>query len=147
MSGAAVTLVQVDDETLPYAEGLLARNGLPSRDVRSKADCLYTGYVADEPVGIGGVEVHGSDGLLRSLVVEESARGQGYGAAICEALETRAADQGVETLYLLTTTAAAFFADRGYAEIEREEAPATIQRTTEFDELCPETATCLTKSL
>ena len=147
MSGTTPTLQRADDSDLSYVETILAENGLPSQDVRSKAECFYVGYAGDEPVGVGGVEIHGTAGLLRSVVVEQSARGNGFGTAICKALETAARANGVQTLYLLTTTASEFFATRGYVEIARTDAPLTIRQTTEFDDLCPATATCMRKSL
>ena len=147
MGGASVRLVQADGESLSYVEGLLERNELPSEDVRSKPECFYLGYVRDESVGIGGIEIDGTDGLLRSVVVDRSKRGAGFGTAICDALEDRALEEGVEALYLLTTTAADFFAGRGYGEIERTDAPGPIRETTEWSDLCPATATCMTKSL
>lgn len=132
---------------LSYVEALLEKENLPSQDVRSKPECFYVGYAGGDPVGVGGVERYGRDGLLRSLVVERSARGNGFGAAICEGLEATARAGEVEALYLLTTTAPEFFATRGYTEIERSDAPQPIRRTTEFDELCPATAICMRKSL
>jgi len=147
MSGATVTLRPVDEAGIEYVERLLRENDLPAEDIRSKPDSFYVGYDGDDPVGVGGVEVYGSDGLLRSVVVEQSARGASVGTALCEALETAAAADEVETLYLLTTTAAGFFEDRGYVRIERDDAPDTIRETTEFDSLCPVTATCMRKHL
>jgi amino-acid N-acetyltransferase len=139
--------LQPADGRLSYVEALLEANNLPSQDVRSKPECFYVGYAGGDPVGAGGVERYGRDGLFRSLVVERSARGNGFGAAICEGLEATARANGVETLYLLTTTGPEFFATRGYTEIERSDAPSSLQQTTEFDELCPATATCMRKSL
>lgn len=147
MSGTTVTLRRATENDLSYVESLLESNDLPTRDVRSKPDCFFVGYDGDTPVGVGGIEVYDSVGLLRSVAVERSARGRGVGTAICEALESRARSRGVESLYLLTTTAAEFFADRGYEERERSDAPETIRRTDEFDELCPVSATCMSKSL
>lgn len=115
--------------------------------MRSRPGCFSVGYVDGDPVGAGGIERYGAVGLLRSVVVEETARGNGYGAAICRALEAEARADGVETLYLLTTTATDFFAERGYAELERADAPAAIRETTQFDELCPASATCMRKYL
>ncbi|KAB1188137.1 MULTISPECIES: arsenic resistance N-acetyltransferase ArsN2 [Haloferax] len=146
MSDERVTLHPADSR-LSYVEGLLDANDLPSRDVRSKPDCFSIGYVDGTPIGIGGIERYGSDGLLRSVVVESAARGEGLGTALCDALEAEARAAGIDTLYLLTTTARAFFAGRGYEEIERTDPPVTIQETTEFDDLCPSTATCMKKSL
>lgn len=142
-----LTLQQADETTRPYVETLLDESGLPSGDVRAKLDCLYIGYNGDTRVGVGGLEKHGSAGLLRSVVVEESARGNGVGTQLCVRLERKARRDGIETLYLLTTTASEFFADIGYRTTERSDAPAAIQQTTEFDDFCPATATCMTKSL
>jgi amino-acid N-acetyltransferase len=147
MSERTVTLQQAEDSHRSYIEAVLERNKLPSQDAHSKCDCFYLGYDGTACVGLGGIEVYGTDGLLRSVVIEHSVRGDGFGTALCDALEEQASADGVETLYLLTTTAIEFFADRGYVEIERTAAPPTIQQTTEFDDLCPTTASCLQKSL
>ncbi|RRJ34222.1 GNAT family N-acetyltransferase [Halocatena pleomorpha] len=147
MNGATLTLKQADDSTLPYIETLLERNDLPAQDVRATPEWFYVAYTDAAPVGIGGVERYGPHGLLRSVVIERTARGNGFGTALCEALENTAAADGIETLYLLTTTAVDFFTNHGYSEHERATVPATIQQTTEFDSLCPTTATCLKKPL
>ena len=144
---SAVTLEPAGPDTLEYVESLLARNDLPTRDVRSHPEWFYIGRDGGDRVGVGGVEVHGTAGLLRSVVVERGAREKGYGNALCAALEARARREGVETLYLLTTTAGDFFAGRGYARIDRAAAPAAIRETTEFAEVCPATATCMRKEL
>jgi amino-acid N-acetyltransferase len=147
MNTANVTLRRADEETLGYVEDLLMRNDLPAEDVRENPGAFYVARAGDDRVGVGGIEQYGSDGLLRSVVVEESARGEGVGTELCATLEAVAREAGVERLYLLTTTAAGFFAGRGYAEIERDAAPDPIRDTTEFAELCPASATCLRKSL
>jgi len=147
MSGVSLTLEPATGDSLAYVEALLEENGLPSRDVRSTPDAFSVARDGDERVGVGGVEPCGANGLLRSVVVERSKRGAGYGTALCDALEAAAASAGIETLYLLTTTASEFFADRGYEVIRRNEAPAGIRQTTEFDALCPSTATCMRKHL
>jgi amino-acid N-acetyltransferase len=146
MDGPGVRLEPAGD-ALEYVESLLERNGLPSADVRSKREWFAVAYRGPDRVGVGGVEVHGAAGLLRSVAVEQSARGEGVGTALCDALESEAAADGVESLFLLTTTAAEFFAGRGYEEIERVDAPDAIRQTTEFDELCPASATCMRKRL
>ncbi|WP_440988344.1 arsenic resistance N-acetyltransferase ArsN2 [Haloarchaeobius baliensis] len=162
MTSAADPRDAVTDLTLRRAaaseysrvESLLAANDLPHEDVRDgPAEFFLASPAAAEdtddvtPVGIGGVERHGTDGLLRSLVVAEEYRGAGYGTALCDALETYARDNGVETLYLLTTTAAPFFRGRGYETVERDAVPDRIRDTTEFAELCPSSATCMTRAL
>lgn len=147
MSDVTVSLEQADSETLPYVERLLDANDLPSADVRAKPECFYVAVDGSERIGIGGLERYGTDGLLRSVVIERSVRGNGYGAALCDALEAKAAAAGVDRLYLLTTTAESFFASQGYVEHDRAAVPDAIRGTTEFDTLCPATATCLRKSV
>lgn len=147
MDDAGLTLEQAGSGALPYVEQLLEANGLPSADVRSSPARFYVARVGDERIGIGGLETRGTDGLLRSVVIEDAHRGEGLGSALCDALEARAKSAGIERLYLLTTTATEFFAERGYVERERAAVPDAIRGTTEFDELCPATATCLAKSL
>lgn len=147
MTDASLTLRTADSDDVDRIEALLRANGLPHRDVRGESVRLFVADADSEFVGTGGVEPYGANGLLRSVVVAESKRGRGYGTALCAALEDRARSIGVETLYLLTTTAADFFGRCGYEPIARETAPERIRRTTEFADLCPESATCMRKRI
>lgn len=147
MSDHSTTIRRAAPEELGRVEELLAANDLPSRDVRDKRECFFVASHSGEDVGVGGVEVHGSDGLLRSIVVDDRYRGRGHGGALCAALEDRARANGVEALYLLTTTAAEFFREMGYEETDREMVPSNIGRTSQFTDLCPASATCMVKVL
>ncbi|UPV73083.1 arsenic resistance N-acetyltransferase ArsN2 [Halorussus limi] len=147
MTDSSITLRKADAADADRVEALLKANGLPHSDVRLESGRFFVASADAAVVGIGGVETYGSNGLLRSVVVPESKRGRGYGTSLCDALEDRAQANGVETLYLLTTTAAAFFRRRGYEEVERERVPASIRQTTEFADLCPSSATCMRKEL
>ena len=145
MSG--ITVRRASRDELGRVEALVDANDLPSRDVRANPEAFFVATAGATVVGIGGVEVHGSAGLLRSVVVTESNRGQGYGSALVDSLEHRARTDGVETLYLLTTTAAPFFRRCGYEAIARENAPPGIRETSQFTDLCPSSATCMQKRL
>lgn len=147
MTDVSITLRPVDAETVERVETLLKANDLPYRDVRTKPECFVIAFSGTTFVGVGGVERYGANGLLRSVVVTESYRGQGYGTALVGALEDRARSTGVEALYLLTTTAAVFFRREGYDAVDRETVPEPIQQTTEFTDLCPNSAICLKKNL
>lgn len=142
-----VDLESASERQLADVESLLSANDLPAADVASKPDCFYVAYDGDDAVGVVGLEVHDGAGLLRSLVVRERVRGDGYGAAICDRMEARAREDDVDALYLLTTTAAGFFDARGYERVAREDAPSSLRETAEFAELCPDAATCMRKSL
>jgi amino-acid N-acetyltransferase len=147
MSVPAVALEPAGQDAIGYVEALLERTGLPTRDVRAHPEWFYVGRDGDDRVGIGGIEPYGRVGLLRSVVVEPALRERGYGNALCAALEAEARATGIEELYLLTTTAAGFFAGRGYERLDRADAPGSIRETSEFAELCPATAACLRTEL
>ena len=66
--------------------------------------------------------------------------------ALLAVAERTARQRGITALYLLTTTAEAFFPQRGDVRISREAAPPVLYRTAEFAALCPASAVCLTKT-
>ena len=145
------------ERDLPRVERLLDENDLPSADLETSPVRLFVGYEVtgnaregrgsdgDGFIGVGGLEVYGSDALLRSVVVTDEFRGRGHGTALYRAIEARAREDGVERLYLLTTTAEGFFAGRGFEVVDRDDAPKAIRETAEFEELCSSAATCMRK--
>jgi amino-acid N-acetyltransferase len=147
MDVPTVSLERATGGDLAAVEHTLAAADLPTADLRDGPGRFYLAVAEGDRVGVGGLEVYGTDGLLRSIAVPADARGEGYGTAICDALEAEARDAGVGTLYLLTTTAASFFEARGYERVDPAAAPAAIQETAQFAELCPSSATCLRREL
>lgn len=97
--------------------------------------------------GIVGLELSGDAALLRSLAVVPERRNEGVGADLVDAVEERARQQEIHTLYLLTTTAADYFQARGYTQTERDALPESIQQTEEAARLCPDRAVCMRKKL
>lgn len=129
-------------------EALLADAQLPVADLSSSRSLGLLGFrERGRLVGVVGVELYGSVGMLRSLVVAPAHRNTGLGMTLVSNAETKAAEQGVESLYLLTTTAAQFFARLGYEAVPRSEAPAAIAATAQFSELCPASSTFMRKVL
>jgi len=98
-------------------------------------------------IGVVGMEPTGDGALLRSLAVRPTHQGGGAGTRLLEAMETQARRGDMETLHLLTTSAAPFFQRHGYVTMERDALPAAIQQTEEVARLCPASATCMRKSL
>lgn len=134
--------------SLPVAIGLLQRAGLPSEDLTEER--LEEFFVAGDPtapLGMVGLELSPPHGLLRSLVVEAHARSSGLGSRLLAHAEAYARARGVRSLYLLTTTAEAFFAARGYVCADRNEAPPSIRSSSEFTTLCPASAAFMVKHL
>lgn len=133
---------------LAGAMALLASAQLPTEDL-SDAHCehfFFTG-TNESPTALVGLELFGDVGLLRSLVVTPQARGAGAGSALVRHAETYAREHGVHTLYLLTTTAEAFFERRGYARADRESAPPAIRATPEFAGICPASSAFMSRTI
>lgn len=127
---------------------LLEEARLPTRDLTPEMlEHFLVARRGAELVGVIGLEPLGDVGLLRSAAVAPELRGTGLGGRLTDALERYAREAGVGRLYLLTTTAAAYFDRHGYVRVPRDEAPAAIRDTTEFRELCAATSVCMVKEL
>jgi amino-acid N-acetyltransferase len=130
------------------AVSLLQAQGLPFSDITVE-HLEHFFFVGSDgsPTGLVGVEIYGTDALLRSLVVAENARTQGLGSALVQHAEDYAAARQVAAMYLLTTTAERFFRRRNYLRVERTLAPRAIQSTPEFASLCPASSAFMIKQL
>lgn len=127
---------------------LLTEAGLPSSDLTAAHLENFFGCGSTRaPDGIVGVELHESVALLRSLAVSANCRGRGCGTELVAQAERFAQSQGAKEIYLLTTTAERFFERLGYARVQREAAPAAIQRTQEFSTLCSSSSALMAKRL
>lgn len=125
---------------------LLTASGLPTEDLTpSHLEHFFVAEAGETLVGVAGMERYGDVALLRSLAVSAPHRGEGVGARLTDAVEQHARREGVRELYLLTTTAAGYFEQRGYRRIERGALPRAIQTTDEAARLCPSSATCMRK--
>ena len=69
------------------------------------------------------------------------------GTRLIKKLESIAREQGIDALYLLTTTAGDFFLKRGYGVVDRTVVPAGIQATEEFVSICPSNAVPMMKRI
>jgi len=97
--------------------------------------------------GVVGLKLCGGVALLRSLAVSPGRRASGLGSRLVVHAERYAQDRGVQSLYLLTTTAKFFLQRLGYARIPREEAPAAIRATQEFSGICPMSSVFMVKHM
>ena len=120
---------------------------LPADDIDLPGRTFFEFSRDGETVGWGGFETHGTDGLLRSMVVEPAYRSKGVGIAVLRVIEAIAAEQGIARFHLLTTTASGFFEQQGYAVNQRVSAPPLISQTEQFRGLCPGSACYMCKAL
>jgi amino-acid N-acetyltransferase len=126
---------------------LLASAALPTDDIDATSGRFWQFRDAQGDMGFAGLELAGEDALLRSVVVHAERRRQGYGRAIVAWMLDQAPRLGVRRVFLLTVTAADFFAAMGFTPIDREALPEHIRATSEFATLCPATAICMMKPL
>ena len=120
---------------------------LPADDIDLPGRTFFEFSRDGETVGWGGFETHGTDGLLRSLVVGPAYRSKGVGVSVLRAIEAIAAEQGIARFHLLTTSASGFFEQQGYAVNQRVSAPPLISQTEQFMGLCPGSACYMCKAL
>jgi N-acetylglutamate synthase-like GNAT family acetyltransferase len=132
---------------LPRVEALLREAALPWEDVAPHLGAFLVGEQDAALVASAGLEQYGADALVRSVAIAAPLRSAGLGAALCDTLLGDARRRGVHDAYLLTTTAARFFARLGFAPIARESAPPAIRATRELAELCPASAALMHRAL
>ncbi|GFM78656.1 hypothetical protein PSCICM_44750 [Pseudomonas cichorii] len=120
---------------------------LPADDIDLPGRTFFEFSRDGETVGWGGFETHGTDGLLRSMVVDPAYRSKGVGAEVLRVIEAIGAEQGIARFHLLTTTASGFFEQQGYAVNQRDSAPPLISQTEQFRRLCPGSACYMCKAL
>lgn len=114
-------------------------------------DEWFTRFIVAEDdgriVGVAGLEVYGTDGLLRSVAVADAWRGHGLGSALTNEVLRAATRDGITAVYLLTQTAETFFPRYGFRRITREEASDAVKASLEFRELCPVSSAVMVRSL
>jgi N-acetylglutamate synthase-like GNAT family acetyltransferase len=82
--------------------------------------------------GLSGFEVHGTAGVIRSVVVARSARGRGYGRRLVEEVASSASWAGVSDLFLVTCHATQFYRRVGFRSVLRSNCPSEIGRSPSF---------------
>lgn len=126
---------------------ILEASGLPAEDC---GPYMANFFIAEEDtrlVGVGGLELMGVDGLVRSIAVMPDYRGRGIGRELYRHIADRAIRLGVRRLYLLTETAERYFSNLGFVPVARNNTPATIAGTRQFRELCPQSATVMFRDI
>jgi amino-acid N-acetyltransferase len=150
MSGKDHEVVQygpASADDLGGIRALLTHVHLPSQDVGAPNQTFVVARAGGELVGCVALEQYGGDALLRSLAVIPRLQSTGIGKALYAKAVDGAAESGTCVLYLLTTTAAPFFAKVGFTQIDRAEVPIAIRESPEFRSLCPASAVCMMRAL
>jgi len=134
---------QADQADWPAVAALLQAHQLPLDGARDHQHAFVVAHVCGEVVGVAGVEVHGDVALLRSVAVAPGMQGTGIGQALVQTLLDQAKHSPVRQVFLLTTTATAYFQRFGFAPVDRGVVPEALQASAEFQGACPASAALL----
>lgn len=126
----------------------LREAGLAVDDLE-EPNCIFYAYEALDgtPLGFGGFQRIGDAALILSILVEKDHRRAKIGKNLVSLLLHRALQAGAKTAWLLTEEAAPFFAKAGFKAKQRDEAPAEILATRQATQLCPQSATLLSRKI
>ena len=126
---------------------LLEAHRLPLDGIDEHVATMVVATDGREVVGAAAVELYADGALLRSVVVNPTVQGQGLGHRLTEAALKVAKDHGSQIAFLLTTTAENFFPRLGFERISRDDVPASVQASVEFQSACPASAVVMRKRL
>ncbi|WP_434345763.1 arsenic resistance N-acetyltransferase ArsN2 [Myxococcus virescens] len=142
-----LTLRPARPADLGAVEALLAAAGLPRQGVADHLPQFLVAELEGVLVAAAGLELYGMSALLRSVVVNESQKGKGVGAEMVQRLVERAGANGLEALFLLTTTAADYFPRFGFVRIDRATLPLELHASEELRGACPASAVVMRRLL
>ena len=125
----------------------LSEAKLPTVDLAGAGKRYFRLVEGGQCRGYGGFALCGPHALLRSIVIEGRERGHGYGRTLVNGLVAEAQKLGLRDVYLLTETAAPFFAALGFVPCARESVPPEIAASEQFTELCPASAKLMRREI
>lgn len=132
---------------LAAIQSLLKQCNLPYEDISPHLANFMMAKIGERVIGVNGMEIYEEDALLRSLAVDMALRNRGISRELNNRILERARLLGIKNLYLLTQTVENYAAKSGFHKIDRASVPESIQATTEFKSLCPQSAVCMLKSI
>jgi amino-acid N-acetyltransferase len=135
------------ERDLPDVRRLLELSHLPLEGVADHVRTMLVAREGSQVVGTAGLEVYTDGALLRSVAVDPARQGRRLGHQLTEAALRLAQLNGAVTVFLLTTTAERFFPRFGFEPIARDEVPASVLASVEFQSACPESAIVMRKRL
>lgn len=132
---------------LPAIRSLLERLHLPIDGVDEHVDTMLVARDGADVIGTAALEVYADGALLRSVAVEPGQQGKHLGHRLTDAALRLALDHGAATVFLLTTTAERFFPRFGFERVTRDDVPASVKESVEFQSACPASAIVMRKRL
>lgn len=144
-----LTITRAASDDFQDIISLLTQCNLVTEDISNNSiiNFLIARNLNKQLVGIIALDQYSNVGLLRSLAVVKDYRNRGIAKILVKKIEEIAAEENLDSLYLLTESAANFFYKLGYRIISRDAAPSPITNSMQFLYLCPSSSTCMTKCI
>lgn len=139
----AIRIDRAQAEELNAVRALLLEQRLPLDGLHDQAGTVLVARLDDRIVGSAALELYPDGALLRSVAVAAPLQGQGVGRNLTAAALRLAGELRVPAVYLLTTTAERYFPKFGFEVISRDDVPASVQGSIEFQSACPASATVM----
>jgi len=150
VAAAVKNMTMISTQANYYKAGiidLLRAEGLPTDDLPQKLENFVLSIEEEGISGVCGLEIYSKYGLLRSLAVVKTHCNKGIAGQLIRQIEQNAVSNGLRNIYLLTETASAYFLNKGYENVARENVPEEIKQSTEFSHVCPVSAIVMKKDL
>ena len=128
----AVTLTPALPGDVPAILDLIRAVHLPPEGIEEMIAYFWVAREGERLVGTVGLEVYDDLALLRSLAVTPARQHTGLGSALSETALAYLTTRQFRAVYLLTTTAEAFFARHDFYLLARDEVPTSVQQSVEF---------------
>jgi amino-acid N-acetyltransferase len=117
LSGEGIKFRRARSEDVPELARVIMEAKLPPFFIEEFVGGFVFAEKDGRMIAAGGMEVYESCGFLRSIAVDEAARGLGLGRKIADLLHEDARASGLEQLYLYTQDAYMFWKHVGYADV------------------------------
>lgn len=131
-----VTLRGATPQDIPAIESLLTGFDLPTVGIADHIEDFLVAEDGGRMVASAGIEVYGTAALLRSVAVNPAYRGRGLARTLVEQLLDRARRAGVHHAFLLTSTAADYFARLDFIPISDADVDPGVRASKEFESCC-----------
>ena len=120
-------------EDMPAVQELCKGYGLAPTEFDESTETLILREPEGDVVGCCSLKVAGSQGLLFNLAVAPSRRGEGLGWILADGTIRRARNLGLRVIYLATSDAADFFANRvGFVPSGTDEVDPLLRESPHF---------------
>lgn len=140
---SSIQIKYFSENDLTAIKKILQDSNLPVVDIVFGKQDFLVAWVDSEIVGSIALERYEKNAILRSFAVKEAFRNQKIGELLYKNVISYCKENGIEQLYLLTTTPDQYFKKLGWEVIDRTEVPEEISLSTEFSSVCPSISICM----